>query len=183
MVEACDPSSEAFPRKAEPAPQEEERFLHEWDADIRRSAAKSAGLGVEAADLAQETRLHLLRVLRKRRLPSTAYTRRVISNSVRKARRREVSQRDRMELFTLSQEHEERSCTPADDGDFLAREAVAHWINDLPGRMREIYDLVYRRELTQRAAALAMGLSQPRIAKLHKQLLRRGIHELAYLVV
>ena len=57
--------------------------------------------------------------------------------------------------------------------------AVVEWVATLPNRQREIYRLIYERGLTQRQVAEILRISQPRIAQLHRALLRRGVLDLA----
>jgi len=57
--------------------------------------------------------------------------------------------------------------------------AVARWVAILPDRLRAVYEVLYEQRLTQRQAAAIMRVTQPRIAQLHKAILRRGRAELA----
>jgi DNA-directed RNA polymerase specialized sigma subunit len=63
--------------------------------------------------------------------------------------------------------------------DAIAVAQVRRWVDTLKPSLQEIFDLIYRRDLSQREAASALQVSQPRIAKLHRQLLLRGRTELA----
>jgi DNA-directed RNA polymerase specialized sigma24 family protein len=63
--------------------------------------------------------------------------------------------------------------------DAIAVAQVRRWVDTLKPSLQEIFDLIYRRDLSQREAASTLQVSQPRIAKLHRQLLLRGRTELA----
>lgn len=56
---------------------------------------------------------------------------------------------------------------------------LSQWITTLPAHLQELYELVYVRGYSQRAAAVVMHVSQPRIAQLHRALLRRGIADIS----
>ena len=58
--------------------------------------------------------------------------------------------------------------------DAIAVAQVRRWVDTLRPSLQEIFDLIYRRDLSQREAASTLQVSQPRIAKLHRQLLLRG---------
>lgn len=59
-----------------------------------------------------------------------------------------------------------------------ARERVRRWVSKGPPRLREVFGLLYAEGLSQREAAVLMGVTQPRISQLHRDLLRRGQAEL-----
>src|ERR1700684_3147494 len=63
--------------------------------------------------------------------------------------------------------------------DAIAVAQVRRWVDTLKPSLQEIFDLIYRRDLSQREAASTLQVSQPRIAKLHRQLLLRGRTDLA----
>jgi DNA-directed RNA polymerase specialized sigma subunit len=65
--------------------------------------------------------------------------------------------------------------------DAIAVAQVRRWVDTLKPSLQEIFDLIYRRDLSQREAASTLQVSQPRIAKLHRQLLLRGRTELVRL--
>ncbi len=74
----------------------------------------------------------------------------------------------------LGDAHASLAATEAADEDVLARRLVAQWVATLPLRLRAVFCGIYRRELSQREVGARMGLSQPRVAQLHAQLLRLG---------
>jgi DNA-directed RNA polymerase specialized sigma24 family protein len=69
----------------------------------------------------------------------------------------------------------------AADYDAIAVAQVRRWVDSLKPSLQEVFDLIYRRDLSQREAASALQVSQPRIAKLHRQLLLRGRTDLVRL--
>jgi RNA polymerase sigma factor (sigma-70 family) len=158
----------------------ETSFQIKWDADIRRAALAAArGDSVDADDLAQEVRMRITAAIRTLPGAPTPYIRKVISNTLKSARRRDAH------AFTVKSPMAE----PVDD-DFAAaivepddgRDViVAAWVGSLPSPMRRIYQHLYAEDLSQREAARLMNLSQPRVAQLHRQLLERGRQQLTRL--
>jgi DNA-directed RNA polymerase specialized sigma24 family protein len=69
---------------------------------------------------------------------------------------------------------------PADRDDVRMLDilSVRRWITRLPGSLRRIFDFIYVLGFTHRETAASMGLSQPRVAELHQQLIQRGRAEL-----
>jgi len=59
---------------------------------------------------------------------------------------------------------------------------VSEWVEHLPTRLLQAFDLLYRQGLTQVEAGAIMGVTQGRVAQLHARLLARGRIELAELV-
>ena len=53
---------------------------------------------------------------------------------------------------------------------------------DQPSQLQTVFYMLYCEELSQREAAVRLGVSQPRVAALHRQLLTRaelGLRDLA----
>lgn len=163
---------------------DENALLHSWQPDIRRAAARAAtrkGTAPESAqDFAQDASLRLLLVARRTGDTSVPYLRRVIQNEIRDSVRRErraittVSERG----GELPEEVEAPDITPQVE----RRRAVGAWVASLPSRLGRLYEMLYDHGMTQREAAVRLGLSQPRVAQLHRELLTRGRLELADLV-
>ncbi|NUP56534.1 MAG: sigma-70 family RNA polymerase sigma factor [Gemmatimonadaceae bacterium] len=158
-----------------------ESLVRSWNEDIVRAArtfvARDRSLSDEAAEeCAQAARLALARVAHRADEVGAFYLRRVIQNAVRDAARRE------RRIYGRSSPLDKASINVAAEvSDELPEDAVsrvAEWAAKLPGRLKQIYDLLYLRGWTQRAAAAEMGVSQPRIAQLHRELLTRGKAEL-----
>ena len=80
----------------------------------------------------------------------------------------------------LAERLEDKGPRP-DDNDPWIRDAVARWVNGLSKSLQKLYELIYVKGYTQREAASLMGISQPRVTQLHRQLLQRGRQELAHL--
>jgi DNA-directed RNA polymerase specialized sigma subunit len=55
---------------------------------------------------------------------------------------------------------------------------IRDWLNDLPRILQKVFVAIYRRRLSQREAALRLGVSQPRISQLRQLLLDRGREDL-----
>lgn len=68
---------------------------------------------------------------------------------------------------------------PSDD--VFVRDAVRKWVASLPPRMQRVYALLYVEGVSQREAAVRLGLTQPRISQIHQELLERGRADLAHL--
>jgi len=200
MAEACIPSvspDSSFPI-AIPSVSNAEEVLKAWDPDISRAAtiaAKRARLDeTEADDFAQEARLKLLRALRGYGLPSDGYVRVLISNtieSVRAVRMRSLSREIHFPAPSAEQEDSDQPDRGEDripDRDHphpqterVIMIAVAQWVESLPDGLRSIYELLYVEGLTQREAARAMKVTQPWVAQLHTELLRRGRQRFGHL--
>lgn len=155
---------------------DEAAFLQLWDRDIRRAAAAGArrlrSAAVDTDDLAQAARYQLLRAIRRHRITSTGYIRRLIRNAILSVLRHEARRRDgdlgrRVEL---TEDLPAQSPEPPDN--VAAR--VTAWITTLPDRLQHVYHALYVHRLTQRNAARRLGISQPRVAQLHAVILEQG---------
>lgn len=150
-----------------------------WDDDIVRASKASArrrGLAADhpaAEDAAQEARLSVALVARQG-IQGEGYVRRVISNSVRNAARQTlvVSNETTADALDALADDEGRQ------GDLLAEARVREWIAGQSAQVQAVFELLYREELSQREAAERLGVSQPRVAKLHRELLAWGRDEL-----
>lgn len=156
-----------------------QQFILAWDADIER-AARALALNAEsgcadADDFAQEARLHLF-TSSKASSHSEGYVRNIISNAIRTARRGELRyDSHRVSLDERSSILDMAAVSVAEGANTLA---VRMWVEGLPLRLRAVYELLYVRGDDQRTAARTLGLSQPRIAALNKELLKRGRRDL-----
>jgi RNA polymerase sigma factor (sigma-70 family) len=164
----------------------DERLLLRWDTDIRRAASAAArrtNLGTEpVADLAQDARLRVFRIFRQGGPSGEGYTRTVIANSVRKSARREARALDQLPSTDDGRVHHQADNTmaPSLKPDVAAIE-VRTWVRSLSTKLQAIYELIYLHEYTQREVAMAIGVTQPRVTQLHRELLRQGRVELAHL--
>ncbi len=160
----------------------EAELLARWQGDAERSALahlRRSGISPEtdlAADLAQEALLRLLVVARRGQAHSERYIRRVLANAVKRGAARMLSGTD-LDVGDemLDAIHE----PPADeDRDVLADARIRTWVADLRPALQRTYFNVYVLGTTQRAAAVDLGVTQPRVAQLHAQLLTLGHEEL-----
>jgi RNA polymerase sigma factor (sigma-70 family) len=142
-------------------------------------------LGVERIDeIAQEARARVVAIARRGGPCDEPYIRTVVANATRRAAQREAQSLKQLPVAGDATEDE-----PSDALDVwssatasLTREAVTEWLRDLAARFQAVYDLIYVQEHTQREAAAIIGISQPRVAQLHRALLRRGRIDLARFV-
>lgn len=151
-----------------------EQFLRTWDRDICRASDTAAkrinGTREDAEDFAQETRIRLARVASKPGAGVARYIRKVIANAVKTAAGRVDT--------TRFDDLDERIEAPQQD-ERIAE--VGAWVTTLPPQLQAIYRYIYVEGLTQREIAQQMGVSQPRIAQLHHQLLTLGQTDLRHL--
>jgi RNA polymerase sigma factor (sigma-70 family) len=162
-------------------------LLSRWEDDIKRAASAAARRRMLGNDLleeiAQEARTRVVRIARRGGPCEEPYIRMVISNATRGAARQEAQSLER--LLASDTTHNE----PPDGLDVsssetmsLTKDAVSKWLHGLTARFQAIYDLLYVQGHTQREAAAIIGITQPRVAQLHRDLLRRGRMDLAGLV-
>lgn len=166
-----------------PAPFDENAFLKAWDVDIVRAAAAGARLLRSSAvldeDLAQMARYRVLRLIRDRGITSPRYIRRTIKNAIIDGVRRERGHPDSdARNFCEINDISEAAEAIEDDADHDASERVSAWTATLPDRLAQVFALLYLRRLSQRDAARIMGVSQPRVARLHAEILHRGRRDL-----
>lgn len=159
----------------------EDQFLRSWERDIVRAArfrALNRGHDEDTADeLAQAARLRVWGALRKTEtVPSVNYLRKVIANAVRTPLASDLALEAASEIEDgdIVDVHLEQS-------DPLAVDAVRAWVATLPAQLQRVYRLLFVEEYSQREAALILGVSQPRVAQLHRALLVRGSCDLQQL--
>lgn len=152
----------------------EDQFLHSWERDIVRAArfrALNRGHDEDIADeFAQAARLRVWGALRKTgTAPSIHYLRKVIANAVRTPLSRDLA-------LEAANEIEEGDMVDVrlEQSDPLVVDAVRAWVATLPAQLQRVYRLLFVEEYSQREAALILGVSQPRVAQLHRALLVRG---------
>lgn len=159
-------------------------LLLEWEDTIRGIARRHAPRYSDLDDLLQAGRLALCRAVENYDpsvpTPFSHYAKRAIRFGVIREAGRLSRQRD-SEKSSIEDNPEAIDLlasfgTCQGDG---AATSLADWIGSLPERQRELYRLLYVEGLTQRAAAVSLGTSQPRIAQLHRALLSEGAAVLA----
>jgi len=156
----------------------EDQALHTWERDIVRAArfhARYRGCDEDTADeLAQAARMRVWGALRKGSAAlGSHYIRKVIANAVRTPLAGDP-------VLAVASEIDEADAvdTSLQKSDPLAVDAVRAWLKTLPLRLQRVYQLLFVKEYSQREAALVLGVSQPRIAQLHRALLERGSRDL-----
>lgn len=150
-----------------------------WDDDIvraSRASVRKRGLKPDdpfADDVAQNLRLAVMLAIRKTGINDERYLRRVISNSAKNSARQ-------TQVASLEVSDDTLALLPLEPTarDVLAERRVRQWIGYQPSQFQALFDLLYREDLSQRDAAMRLGVSQPRVAQLHRQLLERGKGEL-----
>lgn len=167
-----------------PVSRSEQAILKRWDSDIQRAAhyrARRVYSGTaDADDLAQEARIQVLTMARVAPQAPVQYVRTVIANAILGAAQREARAQPRCLLPLEDLGEELPAPTLVDTEDKL--NSVTQWASRLPRRLRSVYQLLYAEDHTQRDAAKILGISQPRIAQLHRKLLdmgRAGLMDLA----
>jgi len=162
-----------------------EPLLLRWDLDIKRAASAAARRRMldraRPEDLAQEARLRILRLARRGGPCAEPYIRTVIANTVREAARREARVLEHLLLAddVGDKQGSEDIAEASSESIACVTDSVSTWIRGLSARLQTIYDLLYVRGHTQREAAAIIGITQPRIAQLHTELVRRGRLDLA----
>ncbi len=157
-------------------PNTEDGTLERWNDDIvqaSRACARKRGLQADhpfADDVAQEVRLALVLAIRKTGIKDERYLRRVISNSAKNSTRQTLVVTREVSDDSIEELPQEQPAVR----DVLAERRTREWLHDLPRQLKAVFHLLYRRGLSQREAAVCLGVSQPRVAKLHRQLLRCG---------
>lgn len=154
-----------------------ESLLDSWESDIERAAhrvAHNRGLDYDSAqEFTQTARVALARIATRANDLGSFYLRRVIQNAMRDAARRER----RMFGTTVPLETDSEFDPPSEEQSELVA-SVAAWVTLLPARLHQVYELLYVQGYNQREAAQLMDVSQPRVAQMHSELIRRGRAEL-----
>lgn len=160
---------------------DEVALLRSWDRDIKRAArAAGNGGGGDEEDLAQQARVRLFMASRAFPNAPAPYIRAVIANAMRSALRNEFRRFSTRSSF--AEELDDGLPAPADEPVDERAGVVSAWAARLPIRLREVYRHLYTEERSQREVARLMGVSQPRVAQLHRQLIELGREELAHLL-
>lgn len=171
VVALCEPGDRARPSAHNAA------FVRTWDPEILRYARRQArlrGVAADADDFAQEARARLARLPEDRRA-APSYVRKTIFNAVLAAGLRAPDLSVLVPLESDAESIADDSITP----DCFVVDAVSGWIQGLPLRLQTIYRLLYVAEYSQSEAAAILGLSQQRVAQIHRNLLLLGRTHLA----
>lgn len=162
-----------------------EEVLANWEPTILKYAASFAALypacDSDHDEFAQAARIALWRTIERQGIDSAPYVRRVIfvamHQVVRSARRGAILVQPVLDEYGewdlgSAADMRERALDAAD------RLAIARWVNRQPHAHREVFRLLYVEGLSQREAAVAMRISQPRVAQLHRKMLAAGHDDL-----
>jgi RNA polymerase sigma factor (sigma-70 family) len=143
-----------------------------WNRDLQRAArARTISFGLPsdfAADLEQEGRLGLLIALRRYGAPPERLMRTVVANAVLK---KSISEARWRRYSVAIETAEELPCQPKTPN--CENGLLGGLLQELPGSLQTIFQLLYVEGLSQRIAAVRMSVSQPRVTELHKQLKRK----------
>lgn len=137
---------------------------------VRQMAARRTRCPGHRDDAQQRGMLGMLRAASKydpsRGLPFEHYALAAARNEVSKAVQRLPSQEatgvDLPDLWV-----DERSCSPMLD-------ALCDWLLKAPAKLRQVFEGLYVLGLSQRQLAARLGVSQPRVAALHRELMDSG---------
>jgi len=157
-----------------------EPLLHRWEPIVLASARRRSQCLASRDDIAQAGRLAVLRAVKafdpERGLSFNHYASRAVSNETLKAAQRLQACRQGECPLELAPEAEVESPS------FDCRDCISRWLSTLPAILMNVFEALYNQGLSQREAALRLGVSQPRICQLHQMLLVRGRRDLAGLM-
>lgn len=147
-------------------------LLAEWDVEIKAVAARFSRCRSDRDDVAQHARLALLKAAATHDptcgTPFSHYAGVAIRNAAkdfaRGTKRRRARWRDDHELV------EPLSSSPP----VVDHLAISEWLSGLPATLRRVHEAMYQLGHTQREAACFLGISQPRVAVLHRKLIDQG---------
>jgi RNA polymerase sigma factor (sigma-70 family) len=164
-----------------------EAILEPFAREIRAVAHRRRRHGVDIADLEQSARIALWRTTFSydaNRGLFHHYARRAIKNAVRTEIGFWHPLTDQGEAVTQTP-GEATDDTPDDTvvepTDPFVTTRIRAWVQSLREPLQRIYALIYQQELSQREAARILGVSQPRVAELHAELLDCGRGALSHL--
>jgi RNA polymerase sigma factor (sigma-70 family) len=145
-------------------------LIDAWEPAITVLAARCASRSSDLDDLIQVGRIAVyhcaLYFNGSLGVPFGHYTKRGIKNRVRKEAHRLARQR-RFDGPLESNVADEQDLS--DDRGSV--DAVKRWVQELPEPHATTFRLLYVESMTQRSAARQMGVSQPRVAQLHRSFL------------
>jgi RNA polymerase sigma factor (sigma-70 family) len=165
----------------------ESDFFQKWLPEIDRAARFRVWVGhwkfSDIEDLKQEIALRLLRVWRQLAYQPDVYVRKAIRNTTLNLIRDQ--RRDPLSAVPLGHgiisDEEAQPPEEATTADFLEQlvenRKVAEWALKLPQGLRQVFRHLYQLDYSQREAAIAIGLSQQRIAQYHSKLIKLAREE------
>jgi RNA polymerase sigma factor (sigma-70 family) len=149
-------------------------LINRWEVPIRCIASAHAARTSDVDDLIQVGRISLYRAALKFNpladVPFANYAKRVIKHAILKEAARIARQRAFETSLDGISDDGEANQTGLVDRNSQA-DLVRRWCQELGEPHATIYRLLYSEGVRQRRAAEELGVSQPRIAQLHKSFL------------
>jgi RNA polymerase sigma factor (sigma-70 family) len=160
-------------------------LLTQWNGYLTASVQKYAGKSSELTDLlGQVGRIALWRAT----LVFSSEAGHSFENFARRVIKNAMIQELRDIKGTRSKVWQQVTEVPeilSDDPDPYTRleqraiiDRISSWTESLPETLKKLYLLLYHVELPQSAAARLLGVSQPRVSQLHRQILTLGRRQL-----
>jgi RNA polymerase sporulation-specific sigma factor len=150
------------------------KLINSWETPIYVLASRYASRSSDLDDLVQLGRIAVYQAALhydgSLGVPFGNYTKRAIKNLILKETQRLAQQR----LFDsqLEPNPEDNGADQEEIEDAAARiDSIKEWVRELPEPHASIFRLLYVEGLKQRSAAEEIGVSQPRVAQLHKAFL------------
>jgi RNA polymerase sigma factor (sigma-70 family) len=149
-------------------------LIEAWETPIRITAAKYAPCRSDLPDLQQVGRIAVykaaLRYRPSRGFPFGHYAKRAVKNNVVKhAARLSRQRRCETSLYEVEGDAEPDAAALIGDDECLA--SLKHGLAELGEPHATTFRLLYAYRLSQRDAAVQLGISQPRVAQRHRALL------------
>lgn len=149
--------------------QDAEHLLRKWKTRIETAVARRCRCHADRSDAAQLASMALIKAAEKysasRGKPFENYGAKAIANAAKdfaKARRR---QRTR---FRTDLELPNPATRPFPGSE---RMMVVEFVGQLPRQLRTVYEAIYERGCTQQETATLLGVTQPRVNRVHRRLL------------
>lgn len=153
-------------------------LLDQWEPMIKRIVRRYVHNSSDSDDLLQVGRLALWRAANYFKAAAGFqfghYAKRAIKNNVRREAARLARERSRQWPLDGNPEVLERLNADEAYRAQVVAEVITERMSALPSDQQAIFRLLYVEGLTQRAAARQLGVSQPRVAQLHRSLLQLG---------
>jgi RNA polymerase sigma factor (sigma-70 family) len=161
-----------------------ECLLQQWDEYLSISGRRySRNTTVDRDDLYQIGSLALWRAVKNFRSSRGAfghYASSAIKNSMLREVARSVRSGATIALEDVDSQqieealHRNSSTSSAEPDLGVLLKSVLSWVRSLDRQLSDIYDLLYQKEIDQRAAASKLGVTQPRVSQLKARLVRLG---------
>jgi RNA polymerase sigma factor (sigma-70 family) len=155
-----------------PSSRDYDALLLEWQPMLERLAQKRTQCPATADDLMQAGRVALLKAAEGFETGHGASFKTYACVAIKRAMKRELDKvRGRMNPTDTN------LITHACPNTLirvprLVTTALNQWVASLPGVLADVFEASYELELTQRQIAVRLGVSQPRVNQLHRQLIQ-----------